>query len=245
MANTNISMVVAKGNKVKVFYKSGLERTYAPEKAPKRVLEYLGIEDINDFLGFFGPSEPEDTEVESGLARDDEWYDPFFVSEDAKVIFYLVVADGEMRMDFLGVSRIYYADADKAKEWKAKYDRILEGSTHPLADKARAEVERIYKDMVPREREVVETTEDDVNNFNPVLQWIDLNKKNRGTANEQLMNILNKDFTVENLRKIARKYRMDTSNRTRNWNKERVIDLIVKMSESRATMGNVFFNYEG
>lgn len=73
--------------------------------------------------------------------------DLYFKSEEAKIIFSLVVLEAKPQMDLLGIGMIHYTDKDVAKNWYTETKNILIESNHPKAKEAMQILEKLYKGM--------------------------------------------------------------------------------------------------
>lgn len=77
----------------------------------------------------------------------------------------------------------------------------------------------------------------DPEKYNPIPEMY---KKGRATV-EKALNTLD----IDELKVVIRKNGMDGSGRTRKWKtKERLVNFILDMAESRAYQGDVFRNYK-
>ena len=76
--------------------------------------------------------------------------DLYFRGEAEKYIFYLLELDGKERLDKLAVSRLHYAKKDIAEKWKNKIAKAIHPDVckHPLAEKATAQLNGMYQEMI-------------------------------------------------------------------------------------------------
>lgn len=75
--------------------------------------------------------------------------DPFFVSDEAKLIFILLYVDNEERAKFLGITEEMYESIELAKSWKSKIIKLIhpDRCKHPQANEAMSKVNSIYTRM--------------------------------------------------------------------------------------------------
>lgn len=71
----------------------------------------------------------------------------YFKDETTRIIFALVVLNGKLQLDFLGVDYGHYCDKEEAKNWYNKIKKIIEKSGHSKVDEAMVSLEKLYKGM--------------------------------------------------------------------------------------------------
>jgi hypothetical protein len=74
----------------------------------------------------------------------------YFKTKEDEYIFYLVELDGEMQQEKLKISRMHYADKEKAKKWRDELITMVhpDKSNHSNATKATKKINEIYKRMI-------------------------------------------------------------------------------------------------
>lgn len=73
--------------------------------------------------------------------------DLYFLDGTVRTIFGLVELEAKKQMDFLGIDYEYFCDRKLAKSWYEKTKAELEGSEHPMKDKAIENLNKLYKGM--------------------------------------------------------------------------------------------------
>jgi len=74
----------------------------------------------------------------------------YFKTKEDEYIFYLVELDGEMQQEKLKISRMHYADKEKAKKWRDEIITMIHPdiNSHLNATKATEKINEIYKRMI-------------------------------------------------------------------------------------------------
>lgn len=72
----------------------------------------------------------------------------FFINEEAKIIFSLVILNGKQQLDLLGINMVHYTEKSVAKKWYEENKNILKASTHERASEAMEILEKLYKGMI-------------------------------------------------------------------------------------------------
>lgn len=130
-----IKNVEVKDGKYTVTYESGTRRTY--KKATKTVEAWLAQKEAK-------AEEERRRKEAAGITGD-----PYFKTEAAKIIFYLVELDGEERMKRLNITRNHYYSKELARAWMSSIQRIVHPDVcdHPYAAKATHNLIELYKSM--------------------------------------------------------------------------------------------------
>jgi len=75
---------------------------------------------------------------------------PYFRSEAAKLIYYLVELSGETQQQKLGIDKSLYRRKEKAKEWRNKISMLIvsDKCSHLFATQANKQLNYLYARMI-------------------------------------------------------------------------------------------------
>lgn len=73
--------------------------------------------------------------------------DLYFKNEEVKYIFYLVVLEGRLQIDFLGIDKEYYENKEKATNWYKQIKEKIKKFKHPKVEEVITNLNKLYKGM--------------------------------------------------------------------------------------------------
>lgn len=88
----------------------------------------------------------------TGEKSDSTEDDQFFVSQAAKLVFFLTELDGKSRLEKIGYEKKMSYDKEEAKNWRNKIIKKIHPDycNHPRAKEATEELDKMYKEITAR-----------------------------------------------------------------------------------------------